>query len=184
MVAREELSEAGVSLRWRASEEDATLIDDFDRADPETNALGGEHENVSMDAAEELYTFTPDDESPSRGYRRTTSLRLTPPEGSAGVWRTEFDALEVAGGATLQARVKGADGETMPTFTVVLSGDEDDEERRVVVGAEHIGPRGMTNRYTQLVVPIGLDTLEEVAFEVEGGALFVDGLRMVRSNTP
>ena len=71
----------------------------------------------------------------------------------------------------------------MPTFTVVLGG-EDDEDRRVVVGAEHIGPRGMTNRYTQLVVPIELDTLEEVTFEVEGGPLFVDALRTVRTNTP
>jgi hypothetical protein len=44
----------------------------------------------------------------------------------------------------------------------------------------HIGPETMTNRYTQLVVPITLAGVTGVAFEVEGDPLFVDALRVVR----
>ncbi len=181
-LQREGVSARGAATRWRAPDEDATLIDDFDRADPTTNALGGAHEVVSMAAADEVYTFKPDEESPSSGHRRATSIRLTPPDGGAGVWRTAFDALEVPTGATLQARVKGADGQTPPTVAVTLRGGGD--ETRVVIGPEHVGPEAMTNRYTQLVVPVEFTSLEEVEFEVEGGPLFVDALRVVRANTP
>ncbi len=174
-----EVSALGAATRWRAPGEDATLIDDFDRADPSTNALGGANEVVSMEAAEEVFTFKPDEDSPSAGHRRATSLRMTPPSGQAGVWRTSFEGIEGVTGATLQARVKGADGATAPSFVVTLRG-VDGGEQRVGVGAEHIGPRPLTNRYTQLVVPITLDEVGEVELEVEGGALFIDALRVVR----
>jgi dienelactone hydrolase len=177
-IAGEGVSALGAATRWRAPGEDATLIDGFDRADPSTNALGGAHEVVSMAAADEVYTFKPDEESPSAGHRRATSLRLTPPQGAPGVWRTAFDPVDAPAGATLQARVKGADDEPTPSFVVVLQGGG--QEQRVEVGPEHVGPEAMTNRYTQLVVPIMLGELDEVAFEVEGGPLFVDALRVVR----
>jgi hypothetical protein len=68
------------------------------------------------------------------------------------------------------------------SITVELAGtDGEDGSTHTYAGADHIGPKPLANRFTQLVIP-GDDfagrTVAAVEVEVSEGAVFIDDLRL------
>ncbi|MGM0556935.1 MAG: alpha/beta hydrolase family protein [Myxococcota bacterium] len=177
----ENISPLGVHQRWRGPWS-ATLIDDFDGETPDTNALGRPNASDGFTLSEETWTYRPDEEDPRYMYRKAVSRRLVA-EGNG-----EF-ALEVGGdaamapGESLQARVRGPDSGDAAVFRVRVEWKDGSET--VVDGREHIGPEPLLNRFTQLVLTaeelaVGdVRAIDRVVFEVSGGTLFIDDLRLV-----
>jgi pimeloyl-ACP methyl ester carboxylesterase len=175
------ISPLGVHQRWRGPS-GATLIDDFDGASPDTNALGRPNTSQGLTLSEETWTYRPDEEEPRYMYRKAVSRRLV--AGAPGEFALEVGGdVEMAPGESLQARVRGPDRGEAADFQVRVVWS--DGSATVVDGRKHIGPEPLLNRYTQLLLESEALEIEQarridrIVFEVSDGTLFVDDLRLV-----
>ncbi|MEL6177582.1 MAG: hypothetical protein AAFS10_01455, partial [Myxococcota bacterium] len=184
----ESISPLGVQARWSRHRQ-STWVDDFNSAfegDPLfVNDLGGENLGQALASWEEVPTYAPDEPDADIFFLRSVSMRLVAPETGNGRFRMELSpdgemaSVEVGPGQSLQARIKGPDEGPMATFTVEIEGESGTAR---VSGADGVGASALSNRFTQLEIPLGPlgvgTTLRAVTFEVEGGTLFVDDVRI------
>ncbi len=172
------ISHKGVFQRWR-SPNDAVWIDHFDGDTPDSNLSGGQNTCTGFDRCEEVATYQPDKADPWAVYAKSMSRLLE--TGDTGTFRVELGDVTAPAGASLQARVKGPDSGPTADFTVKV--ELADGSTFEYPGAEHVGPLPLSNRFTQLVIP-GDDfagkKVAAIAFDVSGGAIFLDDLRFVR----
>lgn len=181
-----EISGLGVFQRWNRRLENSYLIDDYDRITPGTNRLGGSNTCVNLVRCEEVFTYQPDNYSPTSMYAKSRA-RLLQADRSGGRFHITLgnDGITVPTNATLQARVRGPDTMSVAQFEIEIVATS---ERLSVQGQDMIGPISLENRFTQLIVPLdslqtgstpGSVTLNEIIVHVRGGSLFIDDLRIV-----
>jgi hypothetical protein len=188
-TVNEELSDLGVHVRWNRRPA-ALLIDTFDgprTGSASTNLLGGDNVDEGELASSEVPTYQPDTAVPSPMYAKAMS-RLLVGGATSGAFRTylasDRSPVEVGAGARLLARVKGLDAGNGAAlaFSVEVEGSM---ATGTVDGALFIGPETLSNRFTQLDIPLSelttdsaITSVRSVAFYVTGGSIFVDDLRI------
>ncbi|QED29413.1 hypothetical protein FRD01_19675 [Microvenator marinus] len=172
---KEEISEMGVTIRWRW-EEEAVWVDDFSGDTLDENLLGGSvvAENLS---AEEIATYRPDENPTSGAYAKSYSLRLSADDGG-GTYHTRFDPVTVSQGDQVLFRVKGPDSGPIANLEVGLESNGS-EVVRFDIEAQ-VGPVELNNRFTQVVFEFQENTtFDSVLFYANGGQIFVDDLRII-----
>ncbi len=182
----EQIADLGVYVRWNRRLP-GVLIDDFDDlqtgTDQGTNALGGANTSEGFGAAEQVVTYLPEGGRREHVYQKATSLRLIADQGP-GTFRLALGAQGVVAepGQILMARVKGPDSGTAGPFQIEI---ETTDGALMVDGSQFIGPEPLSNRFTQLSIPLerfGVSgqavEIVSVAIHLESGTLFVDDLRI------
>lgn len=183
----EEISARGVSLRWR-SPAPQLLLDDFEgprseQTSPEVNLTGGANASTGFEVDRETFTYRPGEESPSSAYYKARSRQLS--ASDEGVFTLALGAPQALGAsARFQARVKGPDEGDAAALAIIFELEDGQALRAEAEG--FIGPKGMTNRFVQLDLPMASvpgwtagATIRAVKLELRGGALFVDDPRFV-----
>ena len=186
--ARASLGGEGFTSRWSLGRDERVVwIDRFDAravglppddvgphtADAAVNDRGGANTCDSLAVCAEVWTYNPDHpDAPGAGYRLASSRRLVA-GAEPGAYRTRLDE-ELHGAWRLQARVRTDEGGA--DFDVVLRGEH--ESQRITAG-DAVGAQRLGDRFVQLDVVVELEEVEEVAFELRRGTLYVDDLRFV-----
>jgi dienelactone hydrolase len=122
--------------------------------------------------AEEVFTYTPDEEEPRDVWRKSVSYRLGPGEYEVSAGSVP---VTVGDGATIQGRVKGPDTGSTATFDLKITTPAGTQ---TFLGSEISGPGPVYNRFSQLVAPVDGDEVLGVKLTVYDGVLFVDDLRI------
>lgn len=182
--AKDEISEQGVHVRWRAFLPNTVVIDTFEGPDdnngPEVNSLGGTNTSQGLVRDEQVPVYSPD-KTPRAMYRKSYG-RMLVADTTPGTYTTQLnEPLQAQKGASLQARVKGPDTGGMPDFDVVVLTTSGDIR---VEGKELVGPMPITNRYVQLVLDfdahgVTSSSINGIRIELKKNTLFVDDLRIV-----
>lgn len=187
----EDLSPAGAAQRWNMREADTILLDDFNVMTAEhperlhTTAAGTRIEAAGLWRHANTFTYSPWGALKSFAYLKTRSRQLRAPNferGFARFYTTPTGApLTLSPTARLQARVKGEDARIARVALTLQTA----RGAVTVPIRPHIGPRPLTNRFTQLDLPLAealgvvggapID-LVSVTFEVEDGGIFIDDL--------
>lgn len=178
-----ELSRAGSAARWRRWDDEAILIDDFNDLDRRhTNLTGGATEFVGFHRAMPTFTYAPNRAPEGGAIEKSRALFLeTRTMQGLAVFEVARDA-PIPSSYLLEARVRGWEERRMPEFHVIVV--EADGTRHFFEGKRHIGPEPISDRFTQLSVPLAqLDEFEDleiaqVRILVEDGTLILDDLRL------
>lgn len=175
------VSGRGVYQRWR-TDSDAIWIDRFDHEDPQTNEHGGANRATGFLRYAEVFTYQPDDPSPSVRWRAARSLLLS--STGPATYRTELDAegsLDVVEFPVLMFRAKGPDFGVPARFDVAFIGPTG-EAHVVPIGPAERGPLPLGNRFQQVVVEHPEPTEPVIAVELRlyGGEVLIDDLRFVQ----
>ncbi|MBA2663124.1 MAG: hypothetical protein H0U74_12580 [Bradymonadaceae bacterium] len=183
-VAKSRLSPLGIYARW--NRRTGLLIDDFagytTTDPPERNRLGAENVCENLTRCEEVLTYKPDERNnTSARWRKAASLLLVA-DATGGTFRTylneEQSARALEATDAIKARVKGPDDGPIARFDVEVTTAQGTQR---FDGHKHLGPATLTNRFTQLIIPLAsLDSSEvvSIALHLKSGSLFVDDLRI------
>ncbi len=168
------LSSEGANVRWWLPTANRLIIDEFNRDHLDQNDLMGAVSYEGFASVMETSTYRPEDNVTRGSYSKAESLWLVT-EGPA-TYQTSVPEPELEGGATLQFRLKGPDQTDRASLGVSAN------DGVSVNAADYIGAAPLSNRFTQVVIPLSdLDVsgrLESVEFEVGEGELFIDDLRV------
>lgn len=184
-VVQARLSSLGIATRWNTFDDAQRLIDDFEGPrsdkDPALNLLGGQNLCEDLLQCDEVSTYEPDKVTPSAMYAKAYSRRLKAPQTPmrAGQFTMTLPSPSepLTDTALFQARVKAHDDNPHADFLIHL---HTEGGVKSVKGADHIGPAPLSNRYTQLVIPLSDlkgQRLTKITVELVSGGLFVDDPR-------
>lgn len=198
--AQDAISPVGVSLRWRAPDERALMLDDFDElARKDTSLRGDPYRYDNLFEYGPYYTYAPDAASlPARSHREARAMRLrvlypgesapddsgddavqppssTPPPGR---WHITLEPpVPLHEGVILTAQIRAGLEEQDLSFALTL---HTDAGATTYSGDTLIGPHPLTDRFTQLVARSDRGALlEAIELSLEGGLLMVDELRLL-----
>lgn len=168
------LSSAGANVRWWLPEANRIVIDEFNRDHVDENDLMGAVNYSGFSKVMETSTYRPDQNTQFGAHAKPESLWLVA-EGPA-TYQTQIPDADLEPGGTLQFRFKGPDEGQRATVRVGANGGA------LLNAADYIGEAPLSNRFTQVVIPLDelgvSDQLESVEFEVSSGEIFIDDLRV------
>ena len=168
----------GAIVRWnrRANQ---TLIDDFNTLGPRPlNMLGLANRTTGQLEAEATYAYCPLVVPSDFKLLKAKALYLR----GRGQWWTTLPAALIDQRGQVEARVKLPEGVDRVRFEVIVQSGSNQVS---FDGHTLIGPVGLTDRYTQLVLPIETiraalpeGVIDAVGISLSDGALILDDLRV------
>lgn len=175
---RRHVVKSGAIVRWNRRI-NQTLVDDFNAIGPRpVNVLGLVNRTTGQLKAEATYAYCPLVMPSDLKLLKAKALYLR----GQGQWLSALPADLVGQRGQIEARVKLPDGVDKVSFEVIV---QSGSTQASFDGHKLIGPVGLTNRYTQLVLPVETiraalpeGAIDAVGISLSDGSLILDDLRV------